>query len=151
MVRPNVVNSVWMNAVDRNSIPAAAMWTLQNQSQRPLAPYAALLAATQALSCTAIYSIMEQMRRSITATASSGSYCTSWDQAVMVVQSANASAQLVIPGPIEAIFKGDHYTVDLENSLVQTWWSEVQALLGDSIGSPWTQLKHGYRRNIANL
>lgn len=151
MARPNVVNSLWINGVDLNEIPAAGMWTLQDQSQMDISPYSALVSATQALSCTAIYAAMEQRRKALTATPVTGDYCTSYDQAVMVVQSANVAAQLVIPGPIAEIFKSDNFTVDLTNSLVQAWWTQVQAILGDSIGSPWTNLKHGYRRSIAGI
>jgi len=148
---PNVVNALWVNAVDINNVPAQGMWTLQDQSQLALSPYDALLGASQLLSKTAIYSATEQRRGTIVATAGTGAYCTSYDQAVFVIQSENHAAYLVIPGPIESIFKSDHFTVDLANPLVQAWWTQVQAVLGDSIGSPWIQLRRGYRRNVANL
>lgn len=127
------------------------MWTIQDQSQLVTTPYAALLAATQALSCCNIYSAMEQRRGTLSGTAVTGAYCTAFDQAVMVVQSSNVQAQLVIPGPVSAIFKSDNFTVDLSNSLVQAWWTQVQAILGDSLGSPWLQLRRGYRQTLINL
>jgi hypothetical protein len=148
---PNVVNALWINAVDAENYPAAGMWTTQDQTQLVLSPYTGLVTATQALSCTAIYAAMVQRRKSLVASTRTGPYSTSFDQAVMVLQSNNSAVQIIIPGPIAAIFKSDNFTVDLENTLVQDWWTEVQAVLGDSIGSPWTQLKHGYRRNIAGL
>lgn len=151
MAQPNVVNALWINAVDVNSFPAAGMWTLQDQSQLVVTPYAGLLSATQALSRTAVYAASEQRRHTLTATPTTGPYCTSFDQAVFVVQSVTAAAYLIVPGPVESIFKSDHYTIDLTNTLVQTWWAAVQALLGDSYGNPWTQLKRGYRRTVANL
>jgi hypothetical protein len=148
---PNVVNSLWINTVDINGVPAAGMWTLQDQSQLTLSPYSSLLTATQALSLTDIYAASKQQRGSLTASAASGPYCTAFDQAVFVVQSSNSAAYLVIPGPVAGIFKSDHFTIDLTNPLVQTWWTAVQAILGDSLGSPWTQLKRGYRRTVGNL
>jgi hypothetical protein len=140
-----------MNAQDLNNVPAAGMWTIQDQSQLVISPYSGLVTATQSLSRAAVYAGMEQRRANIVASATSGPYCTVYDQAVFVVQSDNAASYLVVPGPIETIFKSDHYTVDLANGLVQAWWTQVKAMLGDPTGAPWTQLKRGYRRTVRNL
>lgn len=145
IVPPSLVNALWPNFVDVNNNTAKGLWTLQDQAQLSLTPYADLLTATQDLSCMALYSANLQRRGNIAATPVSGPYCTNRDRVVMVLQSANTTWNLEIPGPIAGIFLADNETVDTGNPLVQAWFGAVAAILGDPIGSPWTILLKGYR------
>ncbi len=148
MPPPPLVNGLWTNFVDEKQNQSAGFWTTQDQTLVPLSPWTELLLTTQLMSGMALFGFSFSHRAGIEAETTDGPYNTYQDQAVMVVQSANATAELVIPGPVEGIFYDDHQLVDLSNPLVQAWWVQVQALLGDTIGSPWTQLRRGYRRKV---
>jgi len=96
----------------------------------------------------ALFGVALSKRRTLGGAGVAGAYCTHRDQAVMVVQSENATGELVIPGPLEDIFYDSGQLVDLGDARVQAWWDAVRGVLGDDIGSPWTQLRRGYRRTV---
>lgn len=148
MAPPVMVNALWLNSMDTNENQSAGMWTLQDQSALVTTPYDALITASANLSEMALFASMLQKRAMRSDTALVGPYSTYRDQAVFQVQSNNGIVDLVIPGPVASIFRSDGITVDLSNALVQAWWVQVQAILGDSLGSPWTSLLSGRRRMI---
>lgn len=148
MPPPPLINGLWTNFVDLQGNQSAGFWTTQDQSELNTSPYAALLAATQEISDMALFGASFTKRAALAGEAIAGPYSTFKDQAVMVVQSANATMELVIPGPVEGIFYDDNQYVDVANPLVQAWFLEVRDILGDSLGSPWTQLRRGYRRKV---
>jgi hypothetical protein len=145
---PVMVNGLWLNWIDTNNHQSAGLWTTQDQSQLVTGPYTSLITASKNLSCMGVFAAMLQVRKDIAATPVVGPYSTFEDQAVLQVQSANGVIDLVIPGPIDSIFTDDGQTVDLGNALVQAWWTQVQAVLGDEIGSPWIYLRRGWRRKV---
>ncbi len=148
MAPPPLINGLWMNWVDINSNQSAGDWTTQDQSALSTAPYTDLISGSQALSCMALFGVALSKRVTLGGVGTTGPYCTHRDQAVMLVQSANATGELVIPGPIEDIFYDSGQLVNLGDSRVQDWWDAVRAVLGDDTGAPWTQLKKGYRRMV---
>jgi hypothetical protein len=95
-----------------------------------------------------LFSAMEQRRKSIAASATTGVYGTYRDQAVFPVRSANAQINLVIPGPKAEIFSSDNNLVNMGNALVQDWWEAVQAVLGDERGAAWLSIGRGYRKEV---
>ena len=145
MAPPPMVNAIWLNSVDTNQGQSAGMWTTQDQAALVTTPYDGLISASQALSDMGVFAAMFQRRKNLANTPVIGAYSTWRDQAVFLVQSPNGVAQLVIPGPKASIFAGDGSTVKLGDPLVKAWWEEVQAVLGDSTGAPWTSLIRGYR------
>jgi hypothetical protein len=145
---PRLVNAWFPNFIDVDGGQANAFWTIQDQSDAGFGPYDGLAEATQNLSVAGLFAAVTQSRTIPGATPTSGVYGTVMDQAIMRVASIATQSNLAIPAPISSIFLSDMLTVDLSNTLVQAWWTEVQALLGDSYGNPWTQLLWGQRRMI---
>jgi hypothetical protein len=145
---PRLVNAWFPNFTDVAGGQANAAWTTLDQSDSGAGPYSGLLTATQALSCAGVFAAVTQVRTIPGASPITGPYDTVMDQAVMRVVSAAQSSNLAIPAPIASIFLSDLLTVDLSNTLVQAWFSEVQAILGDSYGNPWLTLAWGQRRMI---
>jgi hypothetical protein len=145
---PRLVNAFCPNFVDVENGQANAFWTTLDQSDSGGGSFAGLIAATQALSAAGLFAAVFQTRTIPGATPVTGPYDTVLDQVVFTVQSVNATMQLAVPAPKNNIFLSDNLTVDLTNTLVTAWWAEVQGILGDSYGSPWTTLVGGYRRMI---
>jgi|SRR6185295_12752188 len=148
MAPPVLVNSLWLNFLDVDLHQSAGMWTLQDQTPLNISPYADLIAKSQALSCMGLFGQMKQVSRFATATPELGPYCTYRDQVVFPVRSANTAMDLVIPGPVAGIFSTGGELVNMEDTAVQEWWTAVQAILGDELGAPWTQISRGYRRFV---
>lgn len=150
-VLPRLANAFFPNFLDTMGGQANPMWCAADQSDAGLGPYGGLVTATQALSVAGVFAGVLQSRSMISATPVAGVYGTVSDQVVFGVVSSARQGQLAIPAPIDTIFMSDNVTVDLDNTLVQAWWSEVQGVLGDSYGNAWTQLAWGQRRKIRIL
>ena len=145
---PKLVNAFFPNFVDVLGGQSNPLWVAAAQGDSGLGPYSGLAIAAQNLSCAGIFAGVIQTRALIDATPVPGVYGTVLDQAVFGVTSAARTGQLAIPAPVDSIFLSDNVTVDLSNGLVQAWWAEVQGVLGDSFGNPWTALSWGQRRKI---
>ena len=148
MPPPVLVNGIWLNFVDEELRQSAGMWTTQDQSTLALSPYDDVVLTTIDMSDMGLFGVAFNKRAMLANATASGPYNTYRDQAVMVVQSANARGELVIPGPKEEIFYDSGQLVNLSHPTVQAWWAAVQAVMGDQLGSPWTQLIRGYRRMV---
>ncbi len=145
---PRIINAVYPNFVDLAGGQANCMWSAADQSDAGDGPFGGLMSATQAMSNCGVFAVVQQVRGLHSATPASGSYPTVSDQAVMYVQSAQSSGQIVIPGPVNALFPSGNDRADLDNPLVVAWFSAASSVLGDSYGNPWTSLVEVRRRKI---
>jgi hypothetical protein len=145
---PRLVNGVFFNFADVMGGQANTLVTALDQSDAGLGIYGGLADAYQAISVGGLFAVTQQVRGVIPATPVAGTYGTVRDQAIIVVRSANYSRQFCVPCPVDSIWLSDMSTLDLSNSLVTDWFSELQTVSGDSYGNPWINMQYGYRRKV---
>jgi len=122
--------------------------TLLNQTPLVVTPFASLLYSLQALSACTLGGVIVHTGATFSGSPSGAS---SHPQAVdqLRIQLAGVNTGFItVPGPIDAIFSSGGVNLNTSNTLVQSAWTQIQAILGDYEGNPWTTLVGGVRRRV---
>ena len=144
----HIYNQTLLHFVDINGKRTCAFLTTQDQSAGGAGAYSPLAAAMQAVTSCGLVAIQFQSTLVIDASPADGDYPSVFDKAVILVpiDGENRSTRLEIPGPKSEIFRPNHVTVDLANTLIQDVQAQGIALLGDADGHPWGPFKRGTRQ-----
>jgi hypothetical protein len=145
MPGPRIANFLWPNWYDVNQKGCNTGWSLANQDAEPLGIYESLIDAAAALSVAGMRGLTIQIRMVREAEPDVGLFASVRDQALFEFKSANYTKQLAIPCPKESIFIPGSNEIDSANVDVQSFITQVMAVLGDSYGSPWTTYVGGVR------
>jgi hypothetical protein len=148
MAAPRLVNAIYPNWIDVLNGQAQTGWTFQDQSPGATPLFFHLVTTAAALSVCGINDCTQQVKQTFAQSPTSGLYGTVRDQAVFQLASQNYTRLLAIPGPKESIFESDGVTVDLTNSDVVAFLTQVFLVLGDTYGNPWLSCTAGWRRRV---
>jgi hypothetical protein len=148
MPGPRIVNTLWTNWTDNRGGQAQTGWTQGNQTPGSLGPYAGVVSAAANLSRAGQDGATLQTRVIVNTSASTGVYDGVRDQAVFLLRNVGSSRLLAIPAPDENIFLPGSDLVDMTNSDVVAFLTQVFAVLGDSYGNPWLSCPGGRRRRV---
>jgi hypothetical protein len=148
MAPPRAVSCLYPMWEDAAGGQAATGYTLLDQSDSPYGPYTSLLSAALTLSHAKHAFVTFQLRALGAGSTGSGPYSSIMDRAEFAVKSENYVKLLAIPSPKESIFIPGSDIVDMSNPDVISFITQVQAVLGDSYGSPWISVAPGVRRRL---
>lgn len=143
----DIYNQVIFNWVDANGKTGRNFLTTQDQDAGGASGYASLAAAAQACCDAALVAVQFQTTLVIASAPASGAYGTVWDRAVFGGRNSitNAYQKNALVGPKTTIFLPDTITVDLTNSDVIAFQTELQAVIGDQLGNPAGPFLKGWR------
>ena len=148
MAPPRAVSTLYPMWQDADGAQAATGYTLLDQSDVPYGPYSSLLAAALNISVAKHAFVSFNLRAAGAGSTGTGPYQSILDSAEFAVKSANYVKVLSIRAPDDSIFLPGTDLVDMSDSRVQAFITQVQTVLGDSYGSPWTAVAQGIRRRV---
>jgi hypothetical protein len=144
---PAIYNQVLLQWQDVSGKQCSSFWTTQDQTAGGAGAYATLKDKAEAISCCGVIGLQFQVTITYSPTPVTGAYCSVLDRAVFRnrIPDDNQPSRIEIPGPKAGIFLPDLVTVDLSNTDVLAFQSEVMAVLGGATGHAMGPFKKGIR------
>jgi hypothetical protein len=136
---------------DSNGKTAVSFLVTQDQTSGGASTYEPLAAAMQDACDAAIVAVQFCQTLVLATTPTSGAYGTVWDRGALIGRNSvtYASQRSVLVGPKEDIFLPDRNEINLTDPRIIAVQTEVQALLGDSMGNPFGPFQRGVRQKAS--
>jgi hypothetical protein len=143
-----IYNQALFHWQDQNGNTAVSFLTIQDQATGVPGDILALAADVQACCEASIVAVQVQYTHHLTRTPTTGPYKTVWDRGVLIGRNATTSQsqRTVLVGPKAGIFLPGNVQVDMTLGSIVTVQSQVQAVLGNSVGDPCGPFQRGVRQ-----